>query len=147
VGQRGQALIETLVATAIAAIALGAVLAATIAIDAHFGPDPARSALDAAAHRELAIAVNLAKYQGTTLQPSTISTTIPLPDGSPLPATLQLQDSPLPGGGSSLTILANATWHGATESLSLSTTTAAPAPIPGSTVALPGLAPAPTGAP
>lgn len=145
--QRGQALIETILATAIAAVFVGAVLAGVVAANAHFGPDPAREALDDALAREMGVARNLVKYQGTTLAPATVATSVPLPDGSPLPATLQLESTALAGGGMQITIAASATWNGATENRSLTTTLLAPAPLPGSSIALPGLAPAPTGAP
>ncbi len=145
--QRGQALIETILATAIAAVFVGAVLAGVVAANAHFGPDPAREALDDTLAREMSVARNLVKYQGTTLAPATVATSVPLPDGSPLPATLQLESTALAGGGMQITIVASATWNGATENRSLTTTLLAPAPLPGSSIALPGLAPAPTGAP
>ncbi len=147
VAERGQALIEAIVATAIATILVGAVLAGLVAANAHFGPDPAREALDSALAREMSIARNIVKYQGTTLAPATVATSVPLPNGSPLPATLELQSTPLPGGGMQITITAAATWNNTAENRSLITTLLAPAPLPGSSIALPGLAPAPTGAP
>jgi len=147
VAQRGQTLIETIVAVAILTIVAGAVLAGTIASAAHFGPDPARAALDDALAREMSIARNLVKYQGATITPASIQTTAPLADASPLPANLELQVTQLPGGGMALTISATATWRGATEHRSLSSTLPPPAPLPGSSVTLPGFAPAPTGAP
>jgi hypothetical protein len=147
VGQRGQTLIEAVVAVAIVTVVLGAALSAALAANAHFGPDPARAALGATLDREMRTARDLIKYQGATLQPASVQTTLPLPAGSPLPATLQLQTSPLPDGGTQLTLSGTATWQGASESASLATTLPAPAPIPGSSLTLTGLAPAPTGAP
>lgn len=146
-GQRGQTLIETIVATAIATVVVGAVLGGAIVADAHFGPDPAQSALAMALTREISVARNLLKYQGATLRPVALQTSVPLADGSPLPATLQLQSSVLPSGGVQVTISASATWHGTLRSLSQTTTLLAPAPLPGSSLTLPGYAPAPTGAP
>lgn len=146
-GQRGQTLIETIVTTSIVAVFLSAMLSATIAAIAHFGPSPAHAALSAALAREMAVARNLEKYQGATLAPASIATTIPLPDGSPLPATMTLQATSLANAGLQLTITASALWNGSRESATLSSTLVPAAPIPGSLVALPGLAPAPTGAP
>ncbi|HEY9085460.1 MAG TPA: hypothetical protein VIN40_05940 [Candidatus Tyrphobacter sp.] len=146
-GERGQALIESIVAAAVALVIVGAVLGGAIVASAHFGPDPAQSALSAAVGREMAVARNLVKYQGATLRAASLQTTVPLPDGSPLPATLQLQTAPLPNGGVQLTISASAIWRNATRTFSLTGSVLAPAPLPGSSLALPGLAPAPTGAP
>lgn len=146
-GQRGQSLVESIVAVAIASIAVSAVLGAAIAADAHFGPDPAQSALSAAAEREMAIARNLVKYQGTTLQTRAVQTMVPLPDGSPLPASVSLNVAAQPSGLVQITISLSATWRGEARSASLSSALLAPAPLPGSSVTLGGLAPAPTGAP
>ncbi len=99
VGERGQALIESIVGAAVAIVIVGAVLGGAIVANAHFGPDPAQASLSAAVEREMAVARDLVKYQGTKLQPVTVQTNVPLPDGSPLPATLQLQTASLPNGG------------------------------------------------
>ncbi len=147
VGERGQALIESIVAAAVAAVIVAAVLGGAIAANAHFGADPAQSALSAAAAREMTVARNLVKYQGATLQPVTLQTTVPLADGSPLPATLQLRSAPLPNGGVQVTIFASALWRNSARTLSVTGSVLAPAPLPGTSLALPGLAPAPTGAP
>ena len=143
VGERGQALIESIVAAAVAAVIVAAVLGGAIAANAHFGADPAQSALSAAAAREMTVARNLVKYQGATLQPVTLQTTVPLAD----PATLQLRSAPLPNGGVQVTIFASALWRNSARTLSVTGSVLAPAPLPGTSLALPGLAPAPTGAP
>lgn len=146
-GQRGQALIEAIVATAIVAILLGAALSAIAAANAHFGPDPARAAMDAALQRELRAARNLLKYEGATLEPAAIATSLPLPSGSPLPATLSLQTAALPDGAVEVVVTVVAANGPATVRRSLSATFPPPVPVPGSTVVLPTLVPAPTGAP
>ncbi len=146
-GQRGQAIIETIVATAIVVLVLGAALSAAITASAHFGSDPARTALDAALQREMRTARNLVKYEHASLAPASIETTIPLADGSPLPATLHLTLVTPSPGGIVVTIAAQATWNGAVEHRSMTSGLLVPAPLPGTSSTLPGLAPAPTGAP
>lgn len=146
-GERGQTLIETIVGTAIVTLVAGAALSATIAAVSHFGPDPAHAALDAAVRREMSVARNLAKYEGATIAPASVSTTVPLPDGSPLPATVVLRATALPDAALDVTISATAMWRGVSESATLSNALAPPAPIPGALLRAPGLAPAPTGAP
>lgn len=146
-GERGQTLIEAIVATAVATLVIAAVLGGAIVAGAHFGPDPAQTALQNAIERELRIARNVVKYQGSTLQPVTLQTSVPLPDGSPLPATLQLTVTAGPTGAVQLTVAASAVWQNAAHNASLSATLLAPAPLPGASFSLPGYAPAPTGAP
>lgn len=146
-GQRGQTLIEAAFGAAILTLLLGGALTVALAASAHLGQDPVHVALDAALHAEMATARDLLKYQGTALQPVTIATTLPMPDGSPLPATLQLQATAQAGGDVAITISASATARGATQSLSLTSTVLAQAPLPGVSLTLPGLVPAPTGAP
>jgi hypothetical protein len=147
VGERGQALIEAVVATAIVAVVLGAALSAAVAANAHLGRDPAAQALDAALAREMTIARDLVKYQGTALSPASIQTSVPLPDASALPVTLQLDVATPQPGGVVVTVVAQAQWRGALQRRSLTSALLVPAPLPGTSVALPGLAPAPTGAP
>jgi hypothetical protein len=147
VGQRGQSLIESIVAAAIATVVASVTLGAAVAASAHFGPDPAQSALTSAVRREMSVARDLTKYEGAVLQARSIPTSVPFPDGSPLPATISLNASTLPSGAVAITITASASWHNAQRSFSLSSTLLAPAPVPGSTIPLAGLVPAPTGAP
>ncbi len=132
---------------AIVAVALGTAFAMTLAANAHFGSNPAATALDEAVSARIRTARDLLKYRGATLQPSVVQTTVPMPDGSPLPAQLQLQATAVAGGAASIAVSATATWLGKTLTVTRSATIAAGAPLPGTSVALPGLAPAPTGAP
>lgn len=146
-GEHGQALIESIVAAAIVSIVAIAILGGAVAANAHFGPDPTQGALNAAVSRELSVALNLAKYQGTLLQPVSLQTAVPLPDGSPIPATISLAVGVLAGGQMNITVSATALEGGVTRSATLSSGSLAPAPVPGSATTLGGLAPAPTGAP
>jgi hypothetical protein len=147
VGERGQSLVEAIVAVAVASVVVSAVLGAAIVANAHFGANPAQSALAGTVRREMDVARNLAKYQGASLQPRTVQTTAPLPDGSPLPASLSLSVAAQPSGALQVTISASATWRGTPYTYAMTSALLAPAPLPGSTVPLEGLVPAPTGAP
>jgi Tfp pilus assembly protein PilV len=128
--ERGDSLVEVVLAVAIIAMAAGALGAATIAAVHHFGPDPFQSALEATVTREMRIAVDVMKYQGASLPATTVATTIPLPSGSPLPAHLSLSTTTAANG--SVTIVLSASDdNDATKSAMLSQTIAAPAPLPG----------------
>jgi len=131
--ERGDSLIEVVVAVAIVAIAAGAIAAATTAAFHRFGGDPIQSALESTVIREMRIAVDVAKYQGATLPTASIATAIPLPSGSPLPA--QLTVSSTTNADNSITIvLTAADSSDSTKSATLSQTIAAPAPLPGARI-------------
>lgn len=128
--ERGDSLLEVVVAVAIIAVAAGALGAATIAAVHRFGPDPLQSALEATVTREMRIAVDVLKYQGASLPPTTVATAIPLPSGSPLPAHLSLSTTTATNG--SVTIVLSASDdNDTTKNATLSQTIAAPAPLPG----------------
>jgi hypothetical protein len=131
--ERGDSLLEIVVAVAIIAIAVGALGAGLIAAEHRFGPDPIESALEATVTREMRVAVDVMKYQGASVPSTTVATTIPLPSGSPLPAHLSLTSTTTAGG--SVTIVLSATDdNDATKIATLSQTIAAPAPPPDSLV-------------
>lgn len=138
---------ESIVAAGIAAILAIAVLGGAIVANAHFGPDPAQSAIDALVSRELAVAENLAKYRGPALQPTALQTMVPLPDGSPIPATLSLAVNAASSGQVQISITATARKGALTRTATASSGMLSPAPLPGTNITLGGLAPAPTGAP
>ncbi len=128
--ERGDSLVEVVVAVAIIAIAVGALGAASIAAFHRFGPDPLQSALEATVTREMRIAVDVMKYQGASLPTTTVATAIPLPSGSPLSAHLSLSTTTASNG--SVTIVLSATDDSdGTKSAIVSQTIAAPAPLPG----------------
>lgn len=143
-GERGESLVEVVVAAALAAVTLSAVLAAIVAAAHRFGPDPVAEALQHYVAREMRIAVDLLKYQGTTVPPAVVATTIPLAGGSPLPVHVTLSVVTQPAGVD-VTVSAQAD-TGARESTSLQTSIAQPVPLPLSTVTTGTLAPAPVGA-
>ncbi|HVS45793.1 MAG TPA: hypothetical protein VMS32_03930 [Verrucomicrobiae bacterium] len=142
--QRGTSLAEAIVAAAIATLAIGGALAVAAPALHRLASDARSAALAQTARRELAVATDIAKYDGSTLVPNAIATTIPLPGATPFPATLKLSVTAI---GAILDISVMAASTDGAESSTAAATVAARAPQPGSTVA-PGIAvPAPTGAP
>jgi prepilin-type N-terminal cleavage/methylation domain-containing protein len=134
-GERGESLIEVVIAVAIVAISAGALGAATIAAVHRFGPDPIQSALEASVTREMRIAVDVMKYQGGTLPSGSLSTTIPLPSGSPLPVSYSVSTATT--SGSANIVLTATDSSNSTKSATLSQTILAPAPLPGARVSAP----------
>ena len=132
-GERGESLVEVVVAVAIVAIAAGALGTATIAATHRFGPDPIQSALETSVTREMRIAVDVMKYQGANLPAASIASAIPMPSGSPLPVSYALSSQTNADG--SVTIVLSATdSSNDTKSAALSQTIAAPAPLPGARI-------------
>jgi prepilin-type N-terminal cleavage/methylation domain-containing protein len=131
--ERGDSLIEVIVAVAIVAVVTGAISASTIAAAHRFGPDAVQTALESSVAREMRVAVDVMKYQGASIAPASLSTAIPLPSSSPVPATLTLSSTTARDG--SVTIVLTATSRtDSTKSATLTETIAAPAPLPGARV-------------
>ncbi|MGB8519492.1 MAG: hypothetical protein WCD38_04955 [Candidatus Tumulicola sp.] len=143
--QRGSALVETAIAVAIAGLVAGAVLDATVLATRSAGMRPIRDALENEVRRELPVALDVLKYQGGTIVPAAIATTLPMPAGSPLAARVSITVSPDPSGAISVTVTARA--GNPAQHATLSSTVGAQAPLPGTVITAPGLVPAPTGAP
>jgi hypothetical protein len=139
-------LLEATVATAIAATVTGATLGA-VANAAHAaGGDPIRDALQAAATRETRVALDVLKYEGASIAPRAIATTLPLPSGTPVPVELSIAIAGGSNGATSVTVTASSLASGG-ERASVSESLDARSPLPGATAKAAGLAPAPTGAP
>ena len=143
--QRGSALVETAVAVAIACLVAGALLNATILATHSAGIRPARETLEAEVRRELPIAVDILKYQGGAVVPAAIATTLPMATGTPLPVNVSIAVAAQPG--SSIRVTIAAVGGNPPQRATLNATVGGQAPVPGSVVTAPGLAPAPTGAP
>jgi hypothetical protein len=131
--ERGESLVEVVVATAIASLVLAALLNGTIIATHRFGPDLTRAQLDAYLQQEMHVCVDLLKYQDGRVVPQTIATTLPMPSGSPIPMHVSLATSALSGGAVALTLTATSDLD-ASESVTLQTIVGAPAPLPSSTV-------------
>jgi prepilin-type N-terminal cleavage/methylation domain-containing protein len=128
--ERGDSLVEVVVAVAIIAIAVGALGGTLIAAEHRFGPDPIESALEETTTREMRIAVDVMKYQGASLPSTSLATTIPLPSGSPLPVVLSVTTATAADGSVTIVLSADDS-NDANKSATLSQTIAAPAPLPG----------------
>lgn len=128
-----------------AGLVAGAVLDATILATHNAGIRSVREALENELRREMPVALDILKYQGGTLVPTAIATTLPMPAGTPLPARVSIAISPDPSG--SFRVIISAEAGDPPQRSRLSATLGAQAPLPGTVVTAPGLAPAPTGAP
>jgi type II secretory pathway pseudopilin PulG len=144
--EKGSALLETTVAIAIVAMVAGATLAATTFAAGVAGRNAVRTVLQEAAEAELRVALDVLKYQGSTLVPATIATALPMPSGSPLPARLSIGVVDAASGGIAVTVTATAA-SDTSQQVTLGATLDHRAPLPGAQLHASGLVPAPTGAP
>jgi type II secretory pathway pseudopilin PulG len=142
-GQRASTLIEAAVVVAIVSIVVGATLGATIVATHAAGTNTVHDVLQDAAQREMRVAQDVLKYQGSTIGAASVATALPMPTGSPLAARLAIATST--NGLTQITVTATATTTG--EQAVVSTRLRGQAPLPGTQIQAPGLAPAPTGAP
>ena len=144
-GQRASTLLEVTVAAAIIAIVVGAVLGAGIAAIRHFGPDAAQSALHEELTQQMRLAVDVLKYDGATIAPASIATTIPCASSAPFPATIAIDSTAAAGGGVKIRLTASTT--NPARRASLETTLTDRAPAPGSAIVDPQPVAQPLGAP
>jgi len=134
------------VATAIVAIVAGATLGAAANAAHAAAGNPIRDALTAAATHEVRVALDVLKYGDATITARTIATAIPMPAGTPLPANLSIAVAPAGNGATAVTVTA-ADASGSGQRASVTESLDQRAPLPGTQAPLPGLVPAPTGAP
>jgi hypothetical protein len=139
--ERGEGLVEVVVAAAVASIALAAVLSALVSATHRFGAQPVDEALRAVVERELRIAVDVLKYQGGSIAPATIATSAPLPGGSALPIHLSISTNAIVSGGYTVSITASA--DGRTESATMTTSVPQPVPVPSAQIVAPSNGQAP----
>ena len=139
-------LLEATVATAIVATVTSATLGAAANAAHAVGGDQVRDALQSAATRETRVALDLLKYDGASVAPHAIATTLPLVAGTPVPAELSIAIAAESNGATSVTVTATSLASGG-ERASVTESLDSRSPLPGATAKAPGLAPAPTGAP
>lgn len=143
--ERGNTLIETAIALTLLALVAGAALGGALEVSHAASSSPVRDALETAVRRETRVALDVLKYRGARIAPTSVATTLPMPTGSPLPAQLTISTSGAPGQELHVTI--SATAPDSLGRVTLTTALGGRAPLPGSFEHRPGLAPAPTGAP
>ncbi|MHB8147187.1 MAG: hypothetical protein ACYDGM_08030 [Vulcanimicrobiaceae bacterium] len=143
--ESGASLLETTIAMGILATVVGALLGAGLLAVHRFGPDPYQDAIERATSREVHIAADLLKYDGVTLTPRSIVTTVPLPSASPLSVQMSLATTTSADGSIEITVrtVSEQPVRNTTASVVLGHR----APPPGSIVAAPWTVSAPTGAP
>ncbi len=139
--ERGEGLVDVVVAAAIVSIALAAILSAVVTATHRFGAQPVDEALRGCVQRELRIAVDVLKYQGATIAPAAIATSAPLPGGSPLPIHLSISTSRIAAGGFSVTVTASA--DETNESATMTTSVPEPVPLPSAQIVSPSNGQAP----
>ncbi|HEY1653664.1 MAG TPA: hypothetical protein VGF86_00965 [Candidatus Tumulicola sp.] len=144
-GERGSSLVEAAVAIAIVALLAGGAISAALGVLHAAAGLPIRDALQTAVRREMPIAFDVLKYRDAKIVPTSVATTLPMPAGSPLPAQLSVRVSR--AGATSVRIAIDAVATETGERATLTAVLGERAPLPGSKVRAPGLAPAPTGAP
>ena len=139
--QRGEGLVEVVVAAAICSIAIAAILSAVVAATHRFGAQPVDEALRHCVEREIRVAIDVLKYQGGSIAPAAIATSAPLPGGSPLPIHVSISANAIAGGGYSVTVMASA--DGTNESATMTTSVPEPAPLPSAQIVSPSNGAAP----
>jgi hypothetical protein len=140
--QTGATLAEAVVATGIATLAIGAALGIAAPAVRRMSPDARDAALAQLAREQIAIVRDILKYDGSRVAPNAIATSVPLPNGTALPVVLRLDVRAVDGA-----TLVTATATSGDRTQAQTATVAARAPQPGSTILMPGLVAAPTGAP
>ncbi len=139
--------LETIVAAGLIAVVLATIGAAVVRESVSFSNVATADALGAAAREEARIAADSVKYDGNTLSPTSVATTLPMPVGSPIPAELSLSAQALAGGGISVRVRAVADTTSAPLVRVATLIVERRVPLPGSTVIAPTLVAAPFGAP
>ncbi|HET9029732.1 MAG TPA: prepilin-type N-terminal cleavage/methylation domain-containing protein [Candidatus Aquilonibacter sp.] len=133
--ERGEGLVEVLVASAIVGMVIAAVISGTVAATHQFGARSSDAALRQAAFRELRIATDILKYQGGSIAPAAIATTAPLPGASPMPVHLSIATTLFSSGGFSVAVTVRNDIDG--RAFSASATLPRPVPLPSSLITAP----------
>jgi len=144
-GESGASLIETTIAIGILTTVIGALLGAGLLAIHRFAPDPFQDAIERASLREVHIAADLLKYDGVTLAPTSIATTVPLPSASPLAVKMSLATSASADGSTEI-VVQTASAQPVRRAIA-SVVLLHRAPPPGSSIISPSTVAAPTGAP
>ena len=137
-------MIEATVAVAIFSLLAFALAGAAVIATRGAAHDPAQAALARTAQGEALLAADVLKYDGSHLTPQAVATTVPLPNGSPLPAIVSLSVSRPNAGRVRIRGQASASDG---ERAEVTLEAPPPVPLPGSQLDAPLNAAQPTGAP
>uniref|UniRef100_E6Q1F0 Uncharacterized protein n=1 Tax=mine drainage metagenome TaxID=410659 RepID=E6Q1F0_9ZZZZ len=145
--EAGFTALETTIAAGLIAMLFAALGTGIVHESTAFQSAARGDALAAAAREELRIAADALKYDGSSLQTSSVATTVPMPVGSPLSAQLSLSTEALPGGA--LLVRVRASSGSSAGSLVREATLVVERrmPVPGSSAIAPTQVAAPFGAP
>ena len=147
--QAGYTLIESVIAVALLAIVAGGTVAAFLGVAKATAPDPARAAAEREMRRIVALQSALTKYAdpgSVVINTAPWHTTIPSPQGSPIPLIVSATKNVL-GSGYSLTITIQYPQGTGTATLSKSVALVQKAPPPDTRLVAPGMYPAPDSTP
>lgn len=139
--ERGEGLIEAIVAVAILATLASAVVGAIVVSTRWVASATIQRALQQVTEREVRVAVDILKYRGGSIAPLTIATTAPLPGGSPL--SVHLSIAALANGDGSTTVTVSASQDAGSARASSSLRVPQPVPLPSSDVEATGTGSAP----
>ncbi|HUY11848.1 MAG TPA: hypothetical protein VMV73_06270 [Candidatus Dormibacteraeota bacterium] len=139
--------IETVVAAGILALVIGAVSTAMLAQSRSLSDGAIADALGSEVREEARIAADALKYDGSTILPASVPTSLPMPIGSPLPITLSLSEIDLGDGGLEITTRAITEVAQGSQSRSATLSLLRRMPEPGSEIMASAPVAAPLGAP
>lgn len=128
--ERGEGLIDAIIAVAILATLVSAVLGAIVASTQWVASSTIQRALQHVTECEARVAVDILKYRGGSIAPLTIATTAPLPGGSPLPVHLSI--AAVANGDGSTTVTVSAQQDAGSVRASSSVRVPQPVPVPSS---------------
>ncbi|GAC1358463.1 MAG: hypothetical protein NVSMB31_18880 [Vulcanimicrobiaceae bacterium] len=150
--QSGFSLIESVITIGLLIIVVAGTIAAFAGVAKVSSPDPYRESAQREMRRIIAIQSAIVKYS----DPNTISvnatpwnTTMPFPNGTPVPITVQASKSTLAGGQPALTVAIHYPANGSTQTLrnTIALVRKAPNPDAGSRLVQPGFYADPNAAP
>lgn len=131
-GERGEGLVDAVAGAAIVSIAVAAVTSAVIASTHWLASNDRTNALRNLAASETRVALDVLKYEGGSVPPAVIATTVPVSGASPIAVHLSIVTTANPDG--SRTIAVSASDDATSTSETVSVRSAVPAPLPSATI-------------
>jgi len=145
--EAGFSALETTIAAGLIATLFAAVAGGIVHEEASFQRSVAADALASAAREEVRIAADALKYDGSSLAPISVATSVPMPVGSPLPAQLSLSSEILSGGAFLVRVRARSAPSAGSLVREATLVVERRVPVPGSSEIAPTQVAAPFGAP